>query len=207
MIEEQNKIVIFKSSGNKTEIKVKFEQETVWLDTRLIATLFDVQRPAIVKHINNIYKADELKRNSTCSILEQVAGDGKKRKINFYNLDMIISVGYRVNSRKATQFRQWATQHLKDFLVKGYAINEKRLEQKNQEVLHLKTGIQILRRAIETSNENKENEILNIFAKGLELLDDYDHEELDIKGKTEQETIFPTYNDYIYFIGKNVFRF
>jgi len=132
--------------------------------------------------------------------LEQVAADGKKRKMNLYNLDMIISVGYRVNSTKATQFRQWATQRLKDYLVQGYAINEKRLEQKQQEVLYLKTGIQILGRAIEAKNETKNNEVLNIFEKGLELLDDYDHEELDIKGITEKETLFPEYDEYLGFI-------
>ena len=124
------------------------------------------------------------------------------KPIFLYNLDVIISVGYRVKSLRGTQFRQWATQRLKDFLVKGYAINEKRLEQKQQEVIHLKTGIQILSRAIEAKNENRENEILDIFAKGLELLDDYDHEELDTKGNTEQETIFPEYNDYIDFIAE-----
>jgi prophage maintenance system killer protein len=134
--------------------------------------------------------------------LEQVAADGKKRKMNLYNLDMIISVGYRVNSTKATQFRQWATQRLKDYLVQGYAINKKRLEQKQQEVLYLKTGIQILGRAIEAKNETKNNEVLNIFEKGLELLDDYDHEELDIKGITEQETLFPEYDEYIDFIAE-----
>jgi len=123
------------------------------------------------------------------------------KKVN-YNLDVIISVGYRVKSVQGTHFRQWATQRLKDYLVKGYAINEKRLQQKEQEVKHLKTGIQILNRAIEAKNENNENEILNIFAKGLQLLDDYDHEELDNKGKTEQATIFPEYDDYIDFIGK-----
>ena len=89
---------------------------------------------------------------------------------------------------------------MKDYLVKGYAINEKRLEQKQQEVLHLKTGIQILSRAIEARNETHENEILNIFANGLELLDDYDHETLDTKGNTEQETFFPTHDDYLDFI-------
>jgi prophage maintenance system killer protein len=134
--------------------------------------------------------------------LEQVAADGKKRKMNLYNLDMIISVGYRVNSTKATQFRQWATQRLKDYLVQGYAINEKRLEQKQQEVLYLKTGIQILGRAIEAKNKTKNNEVLNIFEKGLELLDDYDHEELDIKGITEQETLFPEYDEYLGFINE-----
>lgn len=134
-MDKQNKIEIFQSKDNQTEIKVQFDKETVWLDAHIIAQLFEVNRPAIVKHINNIYKSNELSRNSTCSILEQVAADGKKRKMNLYNLDMIISVGYRVNSTKATQFRQWATQRLKDYLVKGYAINEKRLEQKQQEVL------------------------------------------------------------------------
>jgi prophage maintenance system killer protein/prophage antirepressor-like protein len=199
-MDKQNKIEIFQSKDNQTEIKVQFDKETVWLDAHVIAQLFDVNRPAIVKHINNIYKSNELCKNSTCSILEQVAADGKKRKMNLYNLDMIISVGYRVNSTKATQFRQWATQRLKDYLVQGYAINEKRLEQKQQEVLYLKTGIQILGRAIEARNETHENEILNIFANGLELLDDYDHETLDTKGNTEQETIFPTYDDYLDFI-------
>ena len=199
-MDKQNKIEIFQSKDNQTEIKVQFDKETVWLDAHIIAQLFDVNRPAIVKHINNIYKSNELCKNSTCSILEQVAADGKKRKMNLYNLDMIISVGYRVNSTKATQFRQWATQRLKDYLVQGYAINEKRLEQKQQEVLYLKTGIQILGRAIEAKNETKNNEVLNIFEKGLELLDDYDHEELDIKGITEKETLFPEYDEYLGFI-------
>lgn len=103
-----------------------------------MVAIVDVQRPAIVKHIGNIYKSDELKLESTCSKMEHVAADGKKRKINFYNLDMVISVGYRVNSTKATLFRQWATQRLKEYLVQGYAINEKRLAQKQQEVQTLK---------------------------------------------------------------------
>ena len=199
MHSSQNKIEIYKTLSG-TEIEIKLEKETVWLNAHLIAALFDVQRPAIVKHINNIYKSRELLKKSTCSILEQVAADGKKRTMNLYNLDMIISVGYRVNSKQATQFRQWATQRLKDYLVQGYAINEKRLQQKNKQVLHLKTGIQILSRAIEAKATADGNELLKIFAKGLALLDDYDHEELDKKGITKAETIFPTFEDYISFI-------
>ncbi len=95
--------------------------------TEDIAHLFGVQRPAIVKHINNIYKTHELDKRSTCSILEQVAKDGKKRKKNYYNLDVIISVGYRVNSIKATQFRIWATQTLKQYIQKGYIINAEKI--------------------------------------------------------------------------------
>lgn len=138
-------IEIYKTAKG-TEISVKLENDTLWLDAYAIARLFGVNRPAIVKHIGNIYKTDELDEESTCSILEQVALDGKKRKMNLYNLDMILSVGYRVNSSQATRFRQWATQRLKDYLVQGYAINERRLAQKQQEVEYLKTGIRILNR-------------------------------------------------------------
>ena len=104
----ESKIEIYKTSAG-TEINVKLEEDTIWLDALAIADLFGVNRPAIVKHVGNIYKSEELEKDSTCSILEQVAADGKKRKMNFYNLDMILSVGYRVNSSQATKFRQWAT--------------------------------------------------------------------------------------------------
>lgn len=125
---QKGEIEIYKTPDG-TEIQVRLDNETIWMDTHLIARLFEVNRPAIVKHIQNIYKAGELDERSTCSILEQVAADGKKRKMNLYNLDIIISVGYRVNSMQATRFRQWATQRLKDYLVKGYALNQKRLEE------------------------------------------------------------------------------
>ncbi|MBA2563605.1 MAG: virulence RhuM family protein [Chitinophagaceae bacterium] len=124
---QKGEIQIFKTEQG-SDIQVKLDNETVWLDAHLIATLFNVNRPAIVKHIQNIYTSKELNEDSTCSILEQVASDGKRRKMNLYNLDIIISVGYRVNSKQATQFRQWATQRLKDYLVQGYAANQKRLE-------------------------------------------------------------------------------
>ncbi len=130
---QKGEIEIYKTEKG-TDIQVKLDNETVWLDSHLIASLFNVNRPAIVKHIQNIYKSKELTETSTCSILEQVAADGKKRKMNLYNLDVIISVGYRVNSKQATQFRQWATERLKDYLVKGYTINQKRLDQLQQTV-------------------------------------------------------------------------
>ena len=205
MMEEKNKIEIYQSKDNQTIVEVKFEQETIWLSQKQMSELFDKDIRTINEHIKTIYKTGELTKNSTIRKFRIVRQEGKRevsREIEHYNLDMIISIGYRVNSIRGTQFRIWATQHLKDFLVKGYAINEKRLHEKQQEVLHLQTGIQILSRAIEVKNENNENEILNIFSKGLELLDDYDHEELDIKGNTEQETFFPDYDEYIGFISE-----
>ncbi len=205
MSEEQNKIEIYQSSDKQTVVEVKFEKETIWLSQKQMANLFDKDSDTIGLHLKNIFKEEELNEKATTEHFSVVQIEGKrnvKRNIKFYNLDAIISVGYRVNSKRGTQFRIWATQRLKDFLVKGYAINEKRLHEKQQEVQHLKTGIQILNRAIEAKNETKENEILNIFAKGLELLDDYDHEALDAKGNTEQDTHFPTYDNYIAFINE-----
>jgi prophage maintenance system killer protein len=189
-------------SPTGAEIQVKLDNDTVWMDAHLIALLFEVNRPTIVKHIQNIYKSGELEEKSTCSILEQVAADGKKRKMNLYNLDIIISVGYRVNSSQATKFRQWATVRLKDYLVKGYAINEYRLHQKQQEVEFLKTGLRIVSRGIENAASDKEQEVFRQFAKGLALLDDYDHEALDQKGLTHKKTIYPSYNEYMELIGQ-----
>lgn len=198
---QKGEIQIYKTQTG-TEIQVKLDKDTIWLDAHLIATLFDVNRPAIVKHIQNIYKSGELDEMSTCSILEQLAADGKKRKMNLYNLDVIISVGYRVNSKMATQFRQWATQRLKEYLVQGYTINEKRLSEKQQQVEYLKTGIRIVSRAITQQATARDSEMLQIFAKGLDLLDDYDHQQLDPKGKTVQQTIFPEVEEYLDVIAK-----
>jgi hypothetical protein len=169
----ENQIIIYKSPEG-TEIQVKLKEQTIWLEAQFIAQLFDVQRPAVVKHIQNIYQSEELSKSSTCSILEQVAADGKRRQMNLYNLDMIISIGYRVNSKKATQFRQWATQRLKDYLVQGYAINEKRLAEKDMHIAQLKTGIRIWSRALEEQADKMDSESVQLFAHGLALLDDYD---------------------------------
>ncbi|MBM4066974.1 MAG: type II toxin-antitoxin system death-on-curing family toxin [Planctomycetes bacterium] len=178
---KKGEIVIYKSPKGP-EIQVKLEKDTVWLDAHLIAQLFVVIRPAIVKHINNIYKTEELDRESTCSILEQVAADGKIRKMNLYNLDMIISVGYRVNSKRATQFRIWATKTLKDHLVKGYTINEKRLLQAQSQLKELQNAIDFLQeKSKHELLSGQEQEILSLLAnysKTLTLLEQYDKEKL-----------------------------
>jgi prophage maintenance system killer protein len=181
----ENQIEIYTTKENQIEVQVLFEQDTVWLDARKIAILFDVKRPAIVKHIHNIYESEELKENSTCSILEQVALDGKLRKINLYNLDMILSIGYRVNSRNATQFRQWATQRLKDYLVKGYAINEQKLQASQEQLSTLKQSIQLLENVVRKTNLTS-NEVIGLlkvvseYSHALDLLDQYDHQRLAI---------------------------
>ncbi len=173
----KGEIVIYKSPTGP-EIQVKLEKDTVWLDAHLIARLFDVNRPAIVKHINNIYKTGELDKKSTCSILEQVAADGKIREMNLYNLDMIISVGYRVNSKRATQFRIWATKKLKEHLIKGYTINERRLLEAQNQLKELQGAVNFLQeKAKHKLLAGQEQEILNLLAnysKTLTLLEQYD---------------------------------
>ncbi|MBU4298885.1 virulence RhuM family protein [Patescibacteria group bacterium] len=108
----KGEIVIYKTSKNEVKLDVRLKEETVWLTQKQIAILFDTRRPAITKHFNNIFKSEELDKNSVSSILEHTAADGKTYKTQFYNLDAIISVGYRVNSKRATQFRIWATKTL-----------------------------------------------------------------------------------------------
>jgi len=196
----ENQIEIYKSIDGQTEVEVRFEKETVWLNQYQMAELFNTDRTSILKHLKNIYKTRELDEKATCAKIAQVRQEGQRkvaRQILHYNLDAIISVGYRVNSKRGTQFRQWATKRLKDYLVQGYAINEKRLEQKQKEVRHLKDGIRILSRAIEEKAEDGDYEWLNLYAAGLRLLDDYDHETLDSKGKTIMPVTYPSYEDYM----------
>lgn len=186
---KKGKIIIYKTPDNKIQVNVSLDKETIWLDAHKIAKIFGVNRPAIVKHINNIYKTGELNENSTCSILEQVAADGKVRKMNIYNLDAIISVGYRVNSKRATQFRVWATKTLKDYLVKGYAVNEKRLLEVENKFNELQTTVDFLRQKVKHKLlTGQEQEILNLLAdysKTLTLLEQYDKEKVVLlkKGK------------------------
>ncbi len=198
-----NKIEIYKTN-NGTEINVKLEEDTIWLSQQQMAELFDKDVRTINEHIKNIYDTQELYRDSTIRKFRIVRKEGKRevnRSIDHYNLDMIISVGYRVNSKRGTQFRQWATLRLKDYLVKGYAINEKRLIQKQQEVEYLKTGIRIVSRAIEEATNEQNKEVFQIFSKGLALLDDYDHEELDKVGTTKKEVVYPNKKDYLNLIN------
>jgi len=195
----ENKIEIYRTADDQTEVIVQFDENTVWLSQKQMAELFVKDTDTIGLHLKNIYNESELHELSTTEFFSVVQKEGKRsvqRRIKFYNLDAIISVGYRVNSKRGTQFRQWATRRLKDYLVQGYAINEKRLQQKQQEVEYLKTGIRILNRAMAEQTTAEEFEMLRVFAKGLALLDDYDHETLDKKGITQQETIYPTIEEY-----------
>lgn len=199
-----NSIEIYTSLDNQTEISVLFEGETVWLNRHQISELFDRDIKTIGKHINNIFNETELEESSVVAKFATTANDGKVYQVEHYNLDVIISVGYRVKSVRGTQFRQWATRRLKEFLVQGYALNERRLAEKQMQVETLKTGIRILSRAIEDharQTDHADTETLLLFAEGLALLDDYDHETLDTEGKTLRPAVYPTREEYLDVIG------
>ncbi|MBU4220026.1 MAG: virulence RhuM family protein [Euryarchaeota archaeon] len=129
---QKSNFLLYTANDGKINIEVFLKDETVWLTQKAIAELFGVQVPAINKHLKNIFEAGELEENSVISILETTASDGKKYNTHFYNLDAIISVGYRVNSYQATQFRIWATKTLREFIIKGFVLNDERLKQGNQ---------------------------------------------------------------------------
>lgn len=188
---KNNAIVIYEASRGDVHIDVRLENETIWLTLNQIADLFNVDKSGISRHIKNIFKEGELKEKSTVAKFATVQKEGHrtvKREVEFYNLDVIISIGYRVNSKRATDFRIWATKTLKDYLVKGYAVNEKRLLEANNKFNELQNTIAFLRKKSEAKLlEGQEKEILNLLAdysKTLTLLGQYDKNQLkEARGK------------------------
>jgi prophage maintenance system killer protein len=193
----ENKIEIYASADGLTQLEVQFEGETFWLNLNQISSLFEKDKSVISRHLKNIFTTGELNRDSVVAKNATTASDGKTYVVEYFNLDAILSVGYRVNSKRGTQFRQWATQRLKDYLIEGVAINEKRLEQKNKEIQVLHDGIRILSRAIEEKATAEDYAWLNQFSIGLQLLDDYDHEALDAKGIHSKNASYPSISEYM----------
>ena len=185
-------LVRFTDNGFELDVRADLQHDTVWLSAEEMAALFGVNRPDIVKHVNNIINSNELNQ-STCSFLEQVQTEGTrtvKRKIKIHNLDMIISVGYRINSKRGILFRQWANRVLKDYLIQGYAVNQKRLE-------NLGKTIDIQNRMLAYSlNIDKEelSKVINEYTRALNLLDSYDHQTLT-KPKGEKSDYVMTYEE------------
>ena len=207
---QKGEIVIYTSEDGSISLDTKLENDTIWLTQKQMAELFGVKTPAINKHLNNIYNEGELDKNATVSILEIVQKEGNRdisRKIAFYNLDAVISVGYRVNSSRATQFRIWATNTLKEYLTKGYVINEKMLKAQQNKIQTLQSTVSLLTRSIQNqiSTVDEAQDVANIldnFAKGLDLLDNFDHKTLDTKGVTQKEAVIISESEFLKVIDK-----
>ena len=194
-----DKIIIYQSEDGKTQLDVTLEHETVWLTQKQIAELFGTKRPAITKHLKNIYASEELTEDSTCSILEHMGNDGRQiYNTKYYNLDAILSVGYRVNSKNATRFRQWANSVLKQYLVKGYAINE---DIRKHQIAELRQLIQVLGRTIQqqpaktTDESNALFDVVVDYTYALDTLDNYDYQRLHIAKTTKEEPFHATYEN------------
>lgn len=183
-----NEIIIYQNDNDEVQIEVQFENETFWLSLNQIATLFERDKSVISRHLNNIYKEGELDVDSTVAKSATVQHEGSrkvKRTIEYYNLDAILSVGYRVNSKRGTQFRQWATQRLKDFLIKGYAINQKRLDE-------LQQTVQLIQKSIDEDTNLKEAkgllEIISQYTQSFVLLNQYDSNSIEPQKLNEHVT-------------------
>ena len=198
----KNEIILFENQDVKLEVNMK--DETVWLTQKQMAELFGKDRKTITSHIKNIYRDNELNKNEVCSFFEHTASDGKKYKTQYYNLDMIISVGYRVNSKQGIIFRKWATGVLKEYLINGYAVNKKRLE-------YLEKTVKLIDIANRIDTELKGSEsreiikVISEYSNALNLLDDYDYKRINKpKGITDDKII--TYEECIEVINKLKFN-
>ena len=198
----KGEIIIYQTSDGQTELDVRLEGGSVWLSQVQLSALFNSDRTSIGRHIRNIYKSGELAEDATCAFFAQVQQEGKrtvKRTIPYYNLDIVISVGYRVNSKRATQFRIWANRVLKEYLIKGYAINH---NAKAEQLEELKRTIAVMNDVLAAKSVTKDEAIgllrvISDFAYGLDTLDRYDYQQLEISDTTTEELFRATYESAI----------
>ncbi|OQB06140.1 MAG: Fic/DOC family protein [bacterium ADurb.Bin212] len=199
MNKKDEKMIIYSAPDKGVEIKIKLDHDTIWLTKKQIAELFNVDRTVVSRHINNIYKSEELERKSTCAKIAHVL-DKRDRSYEseIYNLDAIISVGYRVNSKKATQFRVWATTTLRKYLIDGYAINQKRLAEQEKKLTEIQKTVALIRAKSDERElvgyEHELLELINEYTKSLVLLNQYDEGALKI-GKVNRYVKFQLTED------------
>ena len=190
-----DKIIIYQTEDGKTQLDVKLEGETVWLSTKQMAKLFDKEESNIRRHVNNVFKEAELTRENNVHFLHV---NGIKKPVPYYTLDVIISVGYRVHSQRGVRFRQWANSILKQYLVKGYAINE---NIRKHQIAELRQLIQVLGRAIQqhpaktTDESNALFDVVVDYTYALDTLDNYDYQQLHITKTTKEEPFHATYDN------------
>ena len=200
---EDNKIIIYQSEDGQTRIDVRLENDTVWLTQAQMVELFQTTKQNVSLHVNNVFREHELERGSTVKEYLTVQTEGKRvisRKVKYYNLDVIISVGYRVKSKRGTAFRIWARKILKDYLIKGYAVNE---NIRREQIGELRQLVGILGRAIQSQpmmpSEDSQAlfDVVTDYAYALDTLDNYDYERLVIEKTTQEERFHATYEKAI----------
>ena len=198
---EQNQILIYQTEDGQTQVDVRMENETVWLTQAQMAELYHTDRTSIVRHINNIYKVEELDRESTCAKIAQVQTEGNRtveREYDYYNLDVVISVGYRVNAKRGVKFRQWANRILKQYLVKGFVVNDRL---RRDQLGELRQLVQVVGRTLQhqditaTADGQALFDVVVDYTYALDTLDNYDYERLTIERTTSDEPFRATYEN------------
>lgn len=196
-MELSDKIVIYRTSDGQTSVSVRMDGDTVWLSQAQMAELFQKDRTVIGRHISNIYKEHELERETTCANFAHMGKEADQTyQTTLYNLDVVISVGYRVKSQRGTQFRIWANKVLKDYLVKGYAVNKALTEQRYSE---LKQLVAVLERTVKSQETLTSKDALDLievvsnYTYALDILDRYDYQQLSIEQTTSEEKFHATY--------------
>ncbi len=197
-----SEIKIFKTSEGKTSIEVKLDNETVWLNQKQISQLFQKDKSVISRHIKNIFSEKELVASAVVAKFATTASDGKIYQVDFYNLDVIISVGYRIKSKRGTQFRIWANQIIKDYLIKGYAVNQQRLEKQVEQFNELQETIKILGNTMQRKELSYDEskgllQIISDYSYALEILDQYDYQTLKVENTSGKEIYRLSYEEAI----------
>jgi death-on-curing family protein len=202
---KNSKIILYKAEDGETALEVLIEQDSVWLNQNQIATLFSTTKQNISLHINNIFREKELSKKSVVKDSLTTASDGKEYLTKYFNLDVIISVGYRVKSLRGTQFRIWATNTLRQHLVQGYTINEKRLKEQSDKIIVLKKTINYLSQTAETLPLTSDEaqgiiKVISDYTHALNILDGYDYDNLKISNTSKREKYRLNYPDALNFI-------
>ena len=193
-------VVLYRAPDGTVSLEVRIEQETVWLSQKQMAEVFATERSVITKHLRNIFQSGELSQQSVCAKIAHTADDGKTYQVDIFNLDAIISVGYRVNSRRGTQFRIWATQVLRDHIRKGYSANARRLKELRQS---LKLVGHVLDRYDVTSDQAKALlRVVTDYERALDLLDDYDHQRVRLERTSPAAARGIDYDEAVGIIGR-----
>jgi hypothetical protein len=199
-MEGRGYIIFYQAGPDEEQIEVKLENESVWLNLNQIASLFDRDKSVISRHLKNIFEEKELDRDSVVAKNATTGTDGKTYQVEYFNLDVIISIGYRVKSKKGTQFRIWANQVLKEYLIKGYSIDKSRLQQNLRHLEELRQTVKLLGNVVESKVLNTEEatgllKVITDYTYALDVLDQYDHQTLEIGATTRNELFQISYSE------------
>ena len=195
-----NQIVIYQTADGKTAIDVKLEADTVWLSLNQLSALFERDKSVISRHLKNIFREEELDRDAVVAKNATTARDGKTYEVEYYNLDAVISLGYRVNSKRGTQFRIWANKVLREYLLKGYSLNKQKLKEQTEQFNSLKRTVNLLGNVLKNKELTSDEaagllKVVTDYSYALDILDRYDHQQLAVEGTADHQLFTATYEE------------